>query len=58
MMNRYKITVELVEVGGGWSLSTLIGGNSSGYRLQRSYYGYTKREALAMFRQYVKEQTQ
>lgn len=52
-MERLEITTERNREG-AWILSAVIGGSYSGYRLQRSYYGYTKREALALFRQYVK----
>lgn len=31
---------------GAWVISDIIGG----YRVARSYYGYTKREAVALFR--------
>jgi hypothetical protein len=56
-MERLEITTERNREG-AWILSTITGGSYSGYRLQRSYYGYTKREALALFRQFVKEQNQ
>ena len=55
-MNRPTITAERNQEG-AWIFSAMVG-NSSGYRLARSYYGYTKREALALFRQFIKEQTQ
>jgi len=35
---------------GAWVISDIIGG----YRVARSYYGYTKREAVALFRAYTK----
>lgn len=35
---------------GGWVVSDIIGG----YLVTRQYYGYTKREALQLFRQYAK----
>jgi hypothetical protein len=57
-MNGYKITAERIEGFGGWSISTVIGSSSYGYRLHRSYYNYTKREALVLFRQYIQEVTQ
>jgi hypothetical protein len=31
---------------GAWVISDIIGG----YRVARSYYGYTKREAIRLFR--------
>jgi hypothetical protein len=31
---------------GAWVISDIIGG----YRVARQYYGYTKREAVALFR--------
>jgi hypothetical protein len=55
-MERLEITTERNREG-AWILSACIGGSYSGYRLARSYYGYTKREAFALFRQYVKEVT-
>jgi hypothetical protein len=53
-MERLEITTERNREG-AWILSAVIGAN--GYRLARSYYGYTKREAFALFRQYVQEVT-
>jgi hypothetical protein len=41
-MNRPTITAERNREG-AWNLSAVIGGSYSGYRLARSYYGYTKR---------------
>ena len=35
---------------GAWVISDIIGGN----RVARSYYGYTKREAVALFRADIK----
>ena len=35
---------------GAWVISDIIGG----YRVARSYYGYTKREAIRLFREYTK----
>jgi hypothetical protein len=52
-MNRPTITAERLQPSGGWSISAVVGGSYSGYRVQRSYYGYSKREALALFRQYL-----
>jgi hypothetical protein len=54
-MNRPTITAERIDGFGGWSISAIVGSISHGYRVQRSYYGYTKREALAMFRQLLGE---
>jgi hypothetical protein len=56
-MSSYEITAERIEVGGGWSLATILGGRY-GYRVQRSYYGYSKREAVALFRQFIREEYQ
>ena len=36
---------------GAWELSTLAGS----YYTSRTFYGYTKREATRLFRQYIKE---
>jgi hypothetical protein len=57
-MNRPTITAERIEPSGGWSISAILGGGSYGYRVQRSYYGYSKREALALFRQFIREEYQ
>jgi hypothetical protein len=35
---------------GAWAISAMVGG----YRVERQYMGYTKREAIAMFRSYIK----
>jgi hypothetical protein len=56
-MNRPTITAERLHPSGAWNLSAVIGGSYSGYRIARSYYGYTKREAVALFRQYIQEVT-
>jgi len=37
---------------GAWALSTVAGG----YLISRQYFGYTKREAIALFRAYVAKQ--
>lgn len=39
--------VERMEVSGGWRVSDLI----DGYYVTRRYFGYTKREAMQLFRQ-------
>ncbi len=49
-MSRLTITAERIEHSGAWSISTV---NEWGYRVARTYYGYTKREAIALFRRYL-----
>ena len=39
-------TIERLHPSGGWLVSAVI----DGYRVARRYFGYTKREAVAMFR--------
>jgi hypothetical protein len=53
-MKAPTITAERVEHSGAWHLSALVGGSYS-FLVWRTYYGYNKREALAMFRELLKE---
>jgi hypothetical protein len=53
-MTAPTITAERIHPSGGWHLSAVVGGGNS-FLVWRSYYGYTKKEALAMFRQLLKE---
>jgi hypothetical protein len=53
-MNRPTITAERIHPSGGWHLSAVVGEGNS-YLVWRSYYGYTKQEALTMFRQLLGE---
>lgn len=41
--------VERVSHSGAWIVSDIVGG----YRVARTYYGYTRREAVALFRREV-----
>jgi hypothetical protein len=47
------MTAERNQVNGSWIISDIVGGR---YYV-RSYYGYTKRDALRLFRAYVKEES-
>ena len=40
------------QVNGSWIISDIVGG----CYYKRAYYGYTKRDALRLFRAYVKEE--
>lgn len=44
-MTATERTMERSPVTGAWRVSDIVGG----YYMARTYYGYTKREALAMF---------
>lgn len=44
------ITYERAVPSGAWILSTVTGG----YYEHKTYYGYTKREATRLFREYLK----
>lgn len=44
------ITVEKVPVNGALILSATVQGDGSPFRLHRTYYGYSRSEARAMFR--------
>ena len=43
------IHIERHPVNGSWSVSAMV----DGYRIHRSYYEYTKKEAIAEFKQEI-----
>lgn len=45
-----SITYEKARPSGAWTLSA----NHGGYYVSRTYYGYNKREATCLFREYLK----
>lgn len=47
----FQVHAERLKPSGAWQLSTVIW--STSYR--KTYYGYTKKEAVKSFRAYVKE---
>lgn len=49
------MTVERVRHSGAYVISQFVGEGAGEYLFTRSYYGYTKREAIARFKQEVKE---
>lgn len=44
------MTITRIFPSGAWQVSTII----NGYLVTRTYYGYTKREAIALFRSETK----
>lgn len=47
------MTVERVAHSGAYVISQFVGEGAGEYLFTRSYYGYTKREAIARFKQEV-----
>lgn len=45
------MTVERLTVSGGWLISDIV----DNQLIRRRYFGYTKREAIARFKQEIKE---
>ena len=48
-MSKLSPIVERVPHSGAWVVSDIVGG----YRIARTYYGYTRRQAVALFRREV-----
>jgi len=46
----FNMTMEKLH-NGAWRVSDIVGG----YRVERVFFGYTKRQALALFAEYVAE---
>ena len=44
------MTIERVRPSGAYVISELVGGNYSGYLFTRTYYGYTLKQAKALFK--------
>jgi hypothetical protein len=49
------MTVEKLFPSGAWSISGVLEGESDHYFLNRVYYGYTKREAIKLWREQIRE---
>jgi hypothetical protein len=51
------MTIEKVFPSGAWQISGVIEreGEREGYFLSRTYYGYTKKEAIKLWRQHIAE---
>lgn len=47
------MTIERVRHSGAYVISQFIGEGAGEYLFTRSYYGYTKREAIARFKQEI-----
>ena len=41
---------------GAWRISKIVGEGAGGYTLTRTYYFYTKREAISLFKQEIKRE--
>ena len=40
---------------GAWRISGIVGEGAGGYTLTRTYYFYTKREAIRLFKEEIKK---
>jgi hypothetical protein len=49
------MTVEKIAHSGAWLISGVVEGESDHYYLTRTYYGYTKKEAIKLWRQHIQE---
>ena len=41
---------------GAWRISAIVGEGAGGYLLTRTYYFYTKREAIRLFKQEIERE--
>lgn len=49
------MTIEKLFPSGAWQVSGVVEGEGDHYFLTRVYYGYTKREAVRLWREQVRE---
>jgi len=49
------MTIEKVMPSGAWQISGVVEGEGDHYFLTRTYYGYTKREAIKLWWQHIEE---
>ena len=49
------ISVEVVLHSGAYTVSAIVHGEGTSWREWNTYYGYTKREAIKMFKKYVND---
>jgi hypothetical protein len=49
------MTIEKIHPSGAWRVSGVVEGEGDHYFLTRVYYGYTKREAVRLWREQVRE---
>jgi hypothetical protein len=47
------MTVEKLFPSGAWQISGVVEGEGEQYLLSRTYYGYTKKEAVKLWRQQI-----
>jgi hypothetical protein len=50
------MTIEKMFPSGAWKVSGVVEGEADHYFLTRVYYGYTKREAVRLWRQHIREE--
>lgn len=48
------IEAEQIFHSGAWTLSAVVSDGTGAWREWNTYYGYTKRDAMRMFRQHIK----
>lgn len=49
------MTIEKIEHSGAWKITGVLEGESDHYFLTRVYYGYTKKQAIKLWREQVRE---
>ena len=49
------MTIEKIGHSGAWNITGVLEGESDHHFLTRVYYGYTKREAVRLWREQVRE---
>ena len=49
------MTIEKIGHSGAWKITGVVEGESDHHFLTRVYYGYTKREAVRLWREQVRE---
>jgi len=49
------MTIKKLSPSGAWQISDVVEGEGEGYLLSRTYYGYTKKEAVKLWRQHIAE---
>lgn len=49
------MTAQKLFPSGAWQISGVVEGEHDHYFLTRTYYGYTKKEAIKLWRQHIEE---
>ena len=49
------MTIEKIFPSAAWQVSGVVEGEGDTYYLTRTYYGYTKREAIRLWKEHIRE---